>query len=80
MNTFINKKKLETLKMQSGGDHYRKMRIQPIEYIQRNSIPWCEGNIIKYVSRHMNKNGIEDLKKAMHYLKVCAELEYKTII
>ena len=52
---------------QEGGEHY-KTAIQPIEYIQANNLGYLEGNVIKYVSRYKEKNGIEDLKKARHYI------------
>ena len=54
---------------QVGGNHY-KMPIQPIEFIVRNDIPYREGNVIKYVTRHKSKNGAEDIKKAIHYLEM----------
>ena len=54
---------------QVGGNHYSKMAIQPIDFILANDIPFCEGNVIKYVCRHSSKNGIEDLKKAKHYIE-----------
>jgi hypothetical protein len=57
---------------QVGGDHYQ-MAIQPIDYITKNQLGYIEGNIIKYVSRYKNKNGIEDLKKAQHYLEMLIE-------
>ena len=63
---------------QIGGDHYQGYAIQPTEFIQRNHLDWCEGNIIKYVTRHKWKNGIEDLRKAEHYLKLLMEMEYDT--
>ncbi len=47
--------------------HY-DFKIQPIDFILANDIPFCEGNIIKYVSRWKLKNGREDLLKAKHYL------------
>ena len=56
-----------------GGTHYRDKAIQPIEYILANDLGFCEGNIIKYVSRYKDKNGIEDLKKAKHYLEFLIE-------
>lgn len=62
-----------------GGDHY-VMTIEPIEYIMRNNIPFAEGNVIKYVSRHRQKNGVEDIKKAIEYLKYIAIDEYNEII
>lgn len=68
--------KKSALDIQEGGSHYKDFAIQPIEYITKNSIPYPEGNVIKYVSRHSKKNGIEDIKKAIHYLKLIAELQY----
>jgi len=50
-------------------DHYTKMSIPPLEYIKEIDLGWNVGNIIKYVSRYKNKNGIEDLKKAQWYLE-----------
>lgn len=57
---------------QVGGSHY-KVGIQPIEYILANNLGMCEGNVIKYVTRWKNKGGIEDLKKAIHYLELLIE-------
>lgn len=61
---------------QVGGDHYKSLKIQPTEFIHANNIPFIEGNIIKYVIRHRSKNGIEDLKKAKHYLDLLISFEY----
>jgi hypothetical protein len=55
---------------QVGGNHYDRMKIQPITFIVDNDIPFIEGNIIKYVCRWKDKGGIEDLKKAKHYLDI----------
>ena len=55
---------------QVGGSHYKDSKIQPIEFIVANDIPYREANIIKYVFRHRQKNGVEDLKKAAHYLEM----------
>jgi len=60
---------------QVGGDHYSKMKIQPIDFITANGIGYIEGNIIKYVCRYKSKNGVEDLKKAQHYLQMLIEQE-----
>ena len=57
---------------QVGGTHYQ-VPIQPIEYIVKNDIPYREGNVIKYVTRHKSKNGAEDIKKAIHYLEMILE-------
>jgi len=61
---------------QVGGDHYIDFKIMPIEYISKNNLDFLEGNIVKYVSRHRNKNGAEDIKKIIHYAELILELEY----
>jgi hypothetical protein len=63
-------------KSQVGGGHYRDLAIQPSEFIHRNRLGWCEGNAIKYVCRHRNKNGRQDIEKAIHYLQLLLEWEY----
>lgn len=63
---------------QVGGDHYKSLKIQPTEFIHANNIPFIEGNIIKYVIRHRSKNGIEDLKKAKHYIDLLIQFEYES--
>jgi hypothetical protein len=68
---------MSELKTQVGGSHYTKMTIQPIEYIHANGIPYMEGNAIKYLSRWRSKNGIEDLRKARHYIDLLIEMELK---
>lgn len=62
---------------QVGGNHYATMAITPTEYILANDIGWLEGNAIKYLSRHKNKNGKEDIEKAIHYCELILEKEYK---
>lgn len=59
-----------------GGNHYKDMVIQPIEFITKNGLGFIVGNIIKYVCRYKNKNGKEDLLKARHYIDLLIELEY----
>ena len=60
---------------QVGGAHYSIMSIQPIEYIAANNMGFCEGNVVKYVSRYKEKNGVEDLEKAKHYLQILIDKE-----
>ena len=57
-------------------DHYRT-DIQPIEYIVANNMGFCEGNVIKYISRWEMKGGIDDLEKAKHYIEMLIEQENK---
>ena len=62
------------LNKQVGGSHYRDKGIQPIIYIHANNLGFCEGNVVKYVTRWRDKNGVADLKKAIHYLELLIEL------
>jgi hypothetical protein len=61
---------------QVGGSHYQ-LPIQPVDYIVKNNIPYLEGNVIKYVTRHRNKNGVDDIDKAIHYLEIIKEMYYE---
>lgn len=61
---------------QIGGSHYQCMAIAPIEFVYRNNIPYLEGNVLKYIVRHKNKNGAQDIKKAIHYCQLILEFEY----
>ena len=65
------------LMKQVGGSHYKDKAIQPIEYIHANNLGFCAGNVIKYVTRYKDKNGVQDLEKAKHYLEMLIELESK---
>jgi hypothetical protein len=71
------KKINDPLNTQVGGGHYKDMAIQPTEYNQKNEVNWCEGNIIKYASRHHIKNGLEDVKKIKHYAELLAWIVYE---
>lgn len=68
---------MSALDKQVSGDHYKDLKIQPIEYIHANGIPFAEGSVIKYVSRWRSKGGIKDLEKAKHFLELLIELESK---
>ena len=67
---------MTALETQEGGGHYKDMAIQPVEFIHANEIEYLAGNVIKYVCRHRNKNGAEDIRKAIHYCQLILELEY----
>jgi hypothetical protein len=64
---------LKPLKVQYGGQHYKGKAIQPIEYVLANNLGFCEGNVVKYVTRYADKGGVEDLQKAKHYLEFLIE-------
>ena len=57
-------------------NHYAKWEIEPITFVMRNKLPFAEGNVIKYTMRHRDKNGLDDIKKAIKYLKFIAEQDY----
>jgi hypothetical protein len=59
---------------QVGGAHYATKAIQPWDYIIANNLGYLEGNVVKYVSRWKDKGGVEDLKKARHYLDKLIEV------
>ena len=73
----LKKTEAPALATQVAGDHYKKLAIQPIEYIHANAIPFAEGNVIKYVTRWRDKGGIKDLEKAKHFIELLIELEGK---
>ncbi len=60
---------------QIGGNHYSTMKIQPIEFIMANDIPFAEGSVIKYMCRWRRKGGIEDLQKAKHFIDLIIQYE-----
>lgn len=64
---------------QIGGDHYRKRSIQPIDFILANDLGFCEGNAIKYLVRWKDKNGLQDLEKAKHYVEFLIEQETRRL-
>jgi len=64
------------LDLQVGGSHYKMYSIQPIEYAMANSLNYCQANAIKYITRYRDKNGKEDLEKAIHNIQILVELEY----
>tara|TARA_R110000737_G_scaffold16748_1_gene34049 strand:- start:264 stop:536 length:273 start_codon:yes stop_codon:yes gene_type:complete len=63
----------KAINTQVGGDHYKLMKIQPLKFIMENNLSYCEANVIKYVSRWRAKNGVEDLRKARHYIDLLIE-------
>ena len=64
-------------KAQVGGTHYSQLAIEPIQFIETNELGYHEGNVVKYVSRWRNKNGIEDLKKAIWYIERLITIQHE---
>ena len=67
---------MSATKKQVGGTHYKKYKIQPVEFAQANELNYCESYIIKYAVRHRDKNKADDVKKIIHYAELLLELEY----
>ena len=59
---------------QIGGGHYKAFAIEPIDFIHANNLSYIQGNVIKYIVRYRDKNGLEDLKKAKHYIDLLIDL------
>jgi hypothetical protein len=79
MNEKLLNPEKNALDIQIGGQHYKGKAIQPVEYIHANKIGFMEGNVIKYVTRWKEKNGIADLQKAKHYIELLIELESRSV-
>lgn len=67
---------MSSLHNQISGSHYKRCKIQPAEFIHANGLGYFEGCAIKYVVRHRDKGGADDLRKAIHYMEMLLELEY----
>ena len=63
--------------LEKGSDHYKQGSIQPIEFINSNNLPFCEGNVVKYITRHSLKGKKEDVLKAIHYCQFIIRRDYK---
>lgn len=64
------------LKQQYGGNHYKSLAIEPVEYAFKNNLDFFQGNVVKYITRFRDKNGLEDLKKAKHFIDLLIQFEY----
>ena len=64
---------MKSSEKQVGGKHYLKYKIQPVEFIIKNNLDFCQGSVIKYVLRFKEKGGVQDLEKAKHYIELLIE-------
>ena len=71
---------MSALDKQESGNHYKDKGIQPIVYIHANNLGFCEGNVVKYVTRWREKGGEADLRKAIHYLELLIQLETESFL
>ena len=67
----------DPLERQVGGDHYRSMAIQPVEFIAANGLDFLAGSAIKYLCRHRAKGGRQDIEKAIHYCELILATQYR---
>lgn len=72
----LDAERVSALKKQEGGNHYKDMKIQPVEFITANQLGFLEGNVVKYICRHHAKNGAEDIRKAIHYCEMLLQVKY----
>jgi hypothetical protein len=74
---YFKQESIDASKKQVGGSHYKDCPVQPTEYIVKNKLGWCEGNAVKYITRHNKKGeGRVDIEKAIHYLNLLLWMEY----
>ena len=59
-----------------GGDHYGTHELQHWDYVVANDIPYLEAMAIRYIQRHLDKGGLEDLEKAEHFIQKLKEVHY----
>lgn len=59
--------------IQVGGDHYRRLDYQHWDFITDLELPYLVGCATKYPTRWRGKNGLEDLRKAVHYVNKAEE-------
>ena len=64
---------------QIGGSHYQSFKIQPSKFVIENELLYPEGCVIKYILRHQDKGGKEDLKKAIHFIEMIIERDYPDV-
>ena len=67
----------DVYKKQIGGSHYKDMKIQPSKFVIENKLLFPEGNVIKYICRHQYKGGKQDLEKAIHFIEMIVERDYR---
>ena len=68
---------LDAYEKQIGGSHYQKYKIQPSKFVIENELLYPEGCVIKYIIRHRDKGKKQDLLKAIHFIEMIIERDYK---
>ena len=70
---------MSALDKEVGGEWYKSMKIQPVEFCRANNMGGLESSVVRYVSRHKDKHGSEDIKKAIHCLELILALDYNDV-
>lgn len=65
---------MKAIEKQIGGSHYKSLPYQPIILIDRLELDYFSGNVLKYLCRYKQNDGIRDLEKARHYCELAKEL------
>ena len=65
---------------QIGGSHYQKFKIQPSKFVIENELLYPEGCAIKYILKHRLKGKKQDLEKAIHFIEMIIERDYKDFL
>jgi len=73
---FVDDEPENAWRKQEGGNHYKNLKIQPMQYALDNKLDYAQANVVKYVTRHASKNGKEDLLKAIHNIELMIEYYY----
>lgn len=71
---------MNVLDVQIGGQHYKNNAYQPVCFAVDMNFNFIQGNIVKYVTRYENKNGRQDLEKALHYACLGKQLRPKNFV
>ena len=72
----VGKKAQTANDIQISGDHYKQFKgMEPWDVITAWGLGYLDGTALKYIARWKHKNGIEDLKKAIHFLQKTIEVE-----
>jgi hypothetical protein len=69
----MNLKSVSANDVQIGGDHY-KSEYQHWDFVEHLGLDYLQGCATKYISRWRKKNGVEDLKKSLHYIQKLIEV------
>lgn len=64
------------LDSQEGGQHYKSLAIQPVQYMHANQLDYFRGAAVKYVTRDKTKGKAEDIKKVIHFCRIILEMDY----